>query len=327
MSKRPLIAVFAALLGSASLHAQHFLVASARSNSLEEFNSNGTWIRTLATTGPYVPTSIAQSPLTGEIFVTTLWGFGPQVGQVSNVILRYHANGTFDKDWDTFTVTCGACSPGTASLLFDPLSGDLWVATHYGEDLGVPIYILKYPAANLSVANPLSSFTFTTALTRGDQMALNVARNLCIASFIDGDVRCFNTSTGLPTTDYKDEIAASGLGIEPGGLAFDGNNRLYLTSIFTGQVAREVNPGGPIVLLATPVSSPYILNGNLVLDGADLYVPSYFNPSPPAFKSAGDPVYKISTTGTVTPFIFEASPPALGNDHIWGGNWMIPYKP
>jgi hypothetical protein len=47
MSKKLLIAVFAALLGSASLHAaERILVASSRSNSLEEFSASGTWLRT-----------------------------------------------------------------------------------------------------------------------------------------------------------------------------------------------------------------------------------------------------------------------------------------
>jgi hypothetical protein len=63
----------AVLLGSASLHAEeNILVASTRSNSLEQFTPSGTWVATFATTGPYAPSALAQSPLTGEIFVTTL---------------------------------------------------------------------------------------------------------------------------------------------------------------------------------------------------------------------------------------------------------------
>lgn len=151
-------------------------------------------------------------------------------------------------------------------------------------------------------------------------MAFNLSGDLCIASFIDGDVQCFNTSTAALTQDYKVEIAASGLAIEPGGLAFDGNDRMYLTSIFTGQLAKEVNPGGPIVLVAT---LPLQLQGDLVLRGGEIYVTAW-NPSPPTFSSP-DPVYEVSTTGTVTVLIGGAAAPALGDDHLWGAYWMIFY--
>ncbi len=121
--------------------------------------------------------------------------------------------------------------------------------------------------------------------------------------FIDQDVRCFDTSTGAQTADYAAEIHASGLGIEPAGLAFDAANRMYLTSVFGGQLAKEVKPGGPIVLLATLTSSPNQMDGNLVLKGGEIYTTSIF-PGPPTPFSTPDPVYKVSTSGTVTPFIF-----------------------
>lgn len=325
MNKRLLIAVFAA---SASLHAANILVASNFSSSIEEFNTSGTWIRTFATTGPYAPVALAQSPLTGEIFVTT--SLGPRagqlyVGQLTNKILRYHQNGHFDVNWDTFTVECGLCPSGdTQSLLFDS-SGNLWVATAYGEDLKGPIYIQEYLAADLTKLNPPAQPNPITAqMKRGNQMAFNVAGDLCIAGFLDEDVQCFDTSTRKMTTDYFAEIQASKISpiIEPAGLAFDGNNRMYLTSVFGGQVAREVNPGGPIVLLATLTSFPNQMDGNLVLRGNELYTTSFFNGTPTPL-STPDPVYKVSTTGTVTPFIFGTAPPGLGNDHIWGAYWMI----
>ncbi len=78
MKKKILIAVFAA---AASLHAENILVASSRSNSVEEFDTSGTWMRTFATTGPYGPVALAQSPVTGDIFVTTIWGSGPSAGR------------------------------------------------------------------------------------------------------------------------------------------------------------------------------------------------------------------------------------------------------
>src|SRR5260370_21350646 len=177
MSKRILIAVFAAMLGSASLHAaERILVASGRSNSVEEFDTSGTWLRTFATTGPYAPVALAQSPLTGEIFVTTVWASGPSIGQLTNKILRYGPNGHFNVDWDTFTVECSTNCPTTQtqSLLFDS-SGNLWVATAYGEDLGGPIYIFKYLAANLKLPNPPAELLPIMApMKRGNQMAFNV---------------------------------------------------------------------------------------------------------------------------------------------------------
>lgn len=323
MNKQLLVAAFAALLGSASLHAtDRILVASNRSNSLEEFSLSGTWLRTFATTGPYGPLAIAQSPTTGEIFVTTTWGSGPLAGQLTNKILRYHENGKFDTDWDPFTVSCGSCPTSqTQSLVFDSL-GDLWLATAYGTDLGGPIYIQKYPAANLTLPNPTPLPTpIKATLFRGNQMAFDGAGDLCIASFLDKDVQCFNTTTGALTHDYASEIAASGLAIEPGGVVFDASNRMYLTSVFTGQLAKEASPGGPIELVATLTPQ---LDGNLVLRSGNLYTSTY-NVSPPTF-STPDAVYEVSISGAaVNKFIYGTAAPSLGSDHIWGGYWMIFY--
>jgi hypothetical protein len=206
-------------------------------------------------------------------------------------------------------------------LLFDSF-GNLWVATAYGKDLGgAPIYIFEYLAGDLKKPNPPAQpIPIVASMLRGNQMAFNVSGDLCIAGFLDRDVQCFNTSTGAKTHDYSAEIVASGLSIAPGGLAFDGNDRMYLTDVFGGQVAKEMNPGGPIKHLAT---LPSQLDGNLVLRGANLYT-STFNVSPPTF-STPDPVYEVSTSGTVSKFIYEIAPPALGNDHIWGAYWMIFY--
>jgi hypothetical protein len=317
------------LLGSTSLPAaEEILVASQRSNSIEQFTPSGTWVRTFATTGPYAPTSLAQSPVTGEIFATTMWTSGQQIGQLTNIILRYQVNGQFDTNWDTFTVSCGGLPCGTSettSMLFDS-SGNLWVATAYGEDLGAAIYIFEDPAANLTQPNPAAQPNPIVAeMYRGNQMAFNTSGNLCIAGFIDEDVQCFNTSTGAQTADYRAEIKASSAGgIEPAGLAFDADNRMYLSSVFTGQLVREVKPGGPIVLVATLISSPNLLDGNLVLRGGNLYATTYLNPPPTV--STPDAVYEASISGTVTNFIVGGAPPALGNDHIWGANWIIFYS-
>lgn len=325
MSNRVLIAVLASFLGSHSLHAaEKILVSSTRSSSLEEFTPSGTWVRTFATTGPYAPIATAQSPLTGELFVTTEWTSGQPAGQLSNVILRYQSNGQFDTNWDTFTVSCGTLpcySSSTQSVLFDSF-GNLWVATAYGDGAPNPIYIFEYLAADLSLPNPpAQSNPIVANMYRGNQMAFDTAGNLCIAGFIDEDVQCFNTSTGELTKDYRAEISAAGLAIEPGGLAFDKDDRMYLTSIFTGQVVGKKKPGGPIVALATLVSAPNLLNGNLALRNAELYVPTLFYPPPTV--STPDSIYEVSTSGTVISFISGGAPPALGDDHIWGANWLI----
>ncbi len=94
---------------------------------------------------------------------------------MTNKILRYHEKGAFDVNWDTFTVECGSCpSAATQSLIFDS-SGNLWVATAYGTDLGAPIYIMKYLAANLALLNPPAELVpITTTMYRGNQMAFNL---------------------------------------------------------------------------------------------------------------------------------------------------------
>jgi hypothetical protein len=190
--------------------------------------------------------------------------------------------------------------------------------------LGVPIYIFKYLAADLGKPNPLPQpGPITAKMYRGNQMAFNASGDLCIAGFIDEDVKCFNPSTGAETADYYAEIHASSVSpvIEPVGLAFDASNRMYLASVFGGQLAKEVSPGGPIVLLAALTSAPNLLNANLVLRVGHLYTSVYHYPAPTI--STPDPVYQVSTSGTVTKFIYGTAPPALGNDHIWGAGWMI----
>ena len=330
MIKRVSMAVLVALLGSASVHAtDRILVASIRSNSIEEFNTSGTWLRTFATTGPYSPVALAQSPLSGDIFATTIYGTGPQVGQLTNKILRYRQGGRFIVDWDTFTVECppspALCfSPSTQSLLFDT-SGNLWVALAYGDTVhGYPIYIFEYPPAELAKATPSPSQTITVTLNRGNQMAFNVAGDLCIASWADQDVQCLNTLSHLLTHDYHSKIIAGPVGtIQPIGLAFDGNNILYLTSWFEGQIVKETTPGGSFQLLANVTSAPNELQGNLVLKGGSLFTTN-FSATPASF-STPDPVYQISSGGAVTKLINGTAAPGLGDDHIWSASWMIFY--
>ncbi len=201
MTKKFAISVFEALLSATALSAaDNMLVASSASHTIEEFSPSGGWMKTFATTGGYAPVAIAQSPLTGEFFVTVEIPSGD-----SNHILRYHADGTFDANWDTFTVTCENCGGGgTESLLFDS-QGDLYVATHYGDPVGPTwaVNIYKYMASDLVQPNPQQVPTVIyTKMIRGDQMAFRSASEICIAGFIDEDVKCFNTSSGAQTADY-----------------------------------------------------------------------------------------------------------------------------
>ncbi len=318
MTKKLAMSVFAAVLSATALSAaDNILVASSSSHTIEEFSSTGAWIKTFATTGGYAPVAMAQSPLTGEIFVTVEIPSGD-----TNHILRYHADGTFDTNWDTFTVTCENCGGGgTESLLFDS-QGDLYVATHYGDAVGPTwaVNIYKYMASDLVQPNPQQVPTVIyTKMIRGDQMAFRSASEICIAGFIDEDVKCFNTSSGEQTADYYAEIHAAKVSpiIEPGGLAFDTAGRLYLTSVFGGQVARELAPGGPIVQLAQVASAPVQLDGNLVLMGNTLYTTTYS--TSPATPGTPDSLVAISmTTGAVTPLISESAAPHLGSAHLWG---------
>jgi DNA-binding beta-propeller fold protein YncE len=111
-----------ALLALPAYAVTNELVGSAESHSIEKFDSTGNWIKTFASTGPYYPVGIAVSPLTGDVFATTL----------TDTILRYTKGGTplgqSGSFWDTFnTVAVTAGNPPEA-LLFDA-NGNLYVAT------------------------------------------------------------------------------------------------------------------------------------------------------------------------------------------------------
>jgi hypothetical protein len=337
MKFRSLIAVVASLLGASQIHAANaILVANRYSNSIEQFTTGGAWVRTFATTGRYAPSSVAQSPVTGEIFVTTLID-----NSDTTVILRYKPDGTFDVNWDQFQLQCPypsppypplpypCFSPATESLLFDA-AGNLWVATAYGLPQGdpfSPIYIFKFPAAALTGATPapLTILPIMASMWRGDQMTFDNNGNLCIAGFIDQDVQCFNTSTQVLVKSYKAALSlfakVFGSVIEPMGVAFDSSNRMYVSSVFTGEVAHETTPGGAIVPLASGlISPPNLLNGNLTLIGDELYVPTFYYPAPT--PGTPDSIDVVSTGGIVSPFISGGAPPLLGNAHLWGAQWV-----
>jgi hypothetical protein len=305
--------------GASPALAQTILVASSTSHSIEQFSLTGTWIGTFATTGPYEPVSLAQSPLTGPtpgwIFVSTLSAPG---GNFLGTILRYQRNGQWispSPNWNSFTLPKSEI-PSTQSLLFDKF-GNLWVATAYGFEMPeegyptTPIYIYEYSATDLALPNPSPTKTYTTYLWRGNQMAFDASENLCIASWVDQTVRCLDPGIGAQTFDYNSEIVASGVAaLQPAGLAFDAGGRLYLPSVFEGQMVKETAPHGKIVPL-TPVASMTPELSFITLEGGNLYVPSYN-------VSAGfspDTVYRVNaTTGVVTSFI---------TNHVWGAYQLI----
>ena len=298
------------------------LVGSSESHSIEKFDSNGNWLKTFASTGPYISLGIAASPITGDVFVATYTG----------TILRYTKSGaSFGNKgsyWSTFSIASVAATNPGEGLLFDS-SGNLYVATYYGEDVdGFQVEIFEYSAKELSKMSPVPTGSpIITTLDRGDQMAWDASGNICIASFIAPSVQCYNPVTGVLAFDYTSEIQAAG--IQPGGVTFGPGNILIVSSIFLDQVWVEATAHlGPMNLLATGTVQPADV-GWLAVDSAGmLYLPSYYDPAgryegsdPCYFYSCmdydfnSDVVYKIDpTTGTVTNFI---------TNHIWGPYQMI----
>ena len=163
------------------------------------------WIDTFATTGPRTPYGIAASPkgpAKGDIFVATFTG----------TILRYHSNGQPTAHWESFNVPPDG-NP-VESVLFDPHTGDLWVATYFGES-GYVANLYRYAAQDLVLPNPQPVDTIATGLRRGNQMAFDQQGNLCVASYFGQTVRCFDTGNHAQTFDYNAELAASGIfGVE-----------------------------------------------------------------------------------------------------------------
>jgi len=310
-----------ALAAPANLLANE-LVGSSESHSIEKFNSSGVWMKTFASTGPWIPLGIAASPVTNDVFVAT------NTGPTANIILRYHSGGAplgpSGSYWSTFDLFPYFSQNPVQALLFDD-SGNLYVASEYGTS-GYQVEILEFTAAQLLKKNPVPSGTpIKTTVGRGNQMAFDVFGDICIASFIaPNTVQCYNPTTGALAFDYASEIQAAG--IQPDGLSFDPNNRLTVNSLFTGQVWTEaVERTGPMIELASGLTHDL---GYIAADSGFLYVPSYHNPegryegSNPCtfyacmdYDTSSDVVYKIDPgTGAVTNFI---------SSHVWGPYQMI----
>lgn len=300
------------------------LVGSSESHSIEKFNILGQWTRTFASTGPWIPLGIAASPTSHDVFVAT------NTGPTTNIILRYTASGAdfgpSGSYWNTFDVFSQFKQNPVQSLLFDP-NGNLYVASSYGTS-GYQVVILKFTPAQLLKKNPVpSGVPIVTTVGRGNQMAWDVANNLCISSFIaPNTVQCYNPTTGALVFDYAAEIQAAG--IQPVGLSFGPNNNLIVNSVFTGQIWVEaVEHVGPMNKLASGMTNDV---NYLAANGGLLYQTSYHNPegryesSPPSsctyyacmdYDTSSDIVYQIDpNSGTVTNFI---------DTHIWGPYQMI----
>ena len=309
-----------ALPGSATTNE---LVGSSESHSIEQFDSNGNWTKTFASTGPWTMIGIAASPVTGDVFAATN----------TSIILRYTkggaAFGSHGSYWSTFSLPSSASGNPAEGLLFDS-SGDLYVATYYGEVAvtGLTVEIFKYSAKELSKMSPVPTGSpIMTTLDRGDQMAWDASGNICLASFVAPTVQCFNPSTGALAFDYASEIQNAG--IQPGGITFGPGNTLIVSSIFLDQVWVEATARvGPMSLLATGTVQPADVGWLAVDSSGMLYLPSYYDPAgryegsnPCTFYACmdydtnSDVVYKIEpSTGTVTNFI---------TSHIWGPYQMI----
>lgn len=291
------------------------LVGSTGSHSLEKYDSSGNWIKTFASTGPWIPVGIAASPITNDVFVATY----------TQTILRYHSSGVpfgpGGSYWSSFNLGDPHGNPAEG-LLFDS-HGNLYVATNFGTS-GYVVTIYRYSARQLLSSSPVSSGApIIATLGRGDQMAWDNFGNLCIASFADpNDVQCYDPHTGSLAYDYASEFGS----IQPVGLAFGLKNNLIVSDTFTGNVwAEGVERVGPMNLVASGMVS--LLGWIAVDDGGALYVPSWHNANvrygsciSPLYACvdydfSSDVVYKIDPArGTVVNFI---------TTHLWGPYQMI----
>jgi hypothetical protein len=312
-----------ALLALPAYAVTNELVGSAESHSIEKFDSNGNWIKTFASTGPYYTVGFAASPITGDVFASTF----------TSTILRYRKTGaSFGPKgayWSTFNMSALVGVNPPQALLFDS-SGDLFLATNYGED-GYVVAIFKYSAKELLKEAPVPvGPPILTTIEQGGQMAWDAFGDICIASwYAPQGVQCYNPSTGVLTYDYSSEFLNQG--IEPIGLAFGPNNILTVSSLFSGQVFAETTARtGPLNLIATGTVQPAEV-GFLAVDSAgNLYLPEWHNVaaryggsgtnycyyySCQDSDTSSDLVYKIDpSNGTITNFV---------SNHLWGPYQMI----
>jgi DNA-binding beta-propeller fold protein YncE len=301
------------------------LVGSAESHSIEKYDSNGNWIKTFASTGPYYTVGFAASPITGDVFVSTF----------TSTILRYtKAGAPFGPKgsyWRTFNMSSLVGSNPPQALLFNS-SGDLYLATNFGETGdGYTVEIFEYTAKELLKEAPVPvGPPITTTIEQGGQMAWDAFGDLCIASwYAPQTVQCFNPSTGALVFDYAAEIQAQH--IQPGGLAFNSDNILTVASLFTGEVYTEAAARvGPMKLLATGTVQPAEVGFLAVDSSGNFYLPEWHNV---AARYGGQPpdyctYYSCQDSDTSSDIVYEINPTsgAISNfvsNHLWGPYQMI----
>jgi hypothetical protein len=301
------------------------LVGSAESHSIEKFDSNGRWIKTFASTGPYYTVGFAASPITGDVFVST---FTATILRYTKTGASFGPNGSY---WSTFNMSSLVGANPPQALLFDS-SGDLYLATNYGESGdGYTVEIFEYSAKELKKETPVPvGPPILTTIEEGGQMAWDAFGNLCIASwYYPQGAQCYNPSTRALAYDYSSEFQNAG--IEPVGLAFGPSNILTVSSLFTGQVFAETAARtGPLNLIATGTVQPADVGFLAVDSDGNLYLPEWHNVgaryggsgtsycyyySCQDYDVSSDIVYKIDpTSGAITNFI---------SNHLWGPYQMI----
>lgn len=310
----------AVLLPAAALAGSNLLVANYEAHSITQFSASGVFRKTVVSTGPYTPYSLAVSPLSGRIFAATL----------TSKILRYAPSGAeLPGGLTTSFDVIGLVSTNPVSFITFDSAGNLWLDTNFGTG-GYQVQIWKFPAANLNAVNPAPApgFPIVTTLGRGDQIAFDRLGGVCAASFLlPSDVQCYDLNTHALTYDYAAEFAGFLPTISPTGIAFDPNNRLYVSSQVAGQIVRETSSHtGPMLSVATGLGN-YI--GDLTADfGSNaIYVPSFHNGATrynlcglnyyacQDYDFSSDVIYRVDlgTLVKTTPVI----------DHAWGPYQMV----
>jgi hypothetical protein len=298
------------------------LVSSRQSHAIEAFDSEGAWRKTFASTGARTPFGLAQSPITGHVFVTTY----------TDAILRYDSSGN---PIDGAPLTIPADGNVTASALFSP-TGELYVATYFGGSSTYAVNIYRYAAADVDLPSPVPSI-IPTDLIRGDQLAFDSAGDICLAAFASETVKCYAPGGALAYDYHAALLSATGATatVEPAGVAFDNTGRLFVSSVFAGDVLSEASVHGPVSAIATKLISDVQY---ITFDAyQNLYVTTYHQaetrfpnpsctdqccPEAPACwyydcqdsDFSSDVIYRIAPNGTPAPFIAG---------HIYGPHQMI----
>jgi hypothetical protein len=270
------VALFAAVVGAAlasgsaaaAAPGAAVLVTSAETHSVEQFDTQGHWIQRFASAGSAAPFAIAQSPVSGVIFVSD-WN--------SSTVLRYRPNATADANTTTFTVPASAGTGNPAAgLLFDPASGDLWLSTYIGTgDSTAPGFtaeIFRFTASSLTQANPTPVDTITPSppLVRGGQLAFDGSGNVCMGAWANSEVLCFT-----PAAPHTMTTSGTIVGTQPSGLALGPGGQFFASDVNNGRlitVPTPLNGSGTATLFAQGLTP---LLEFLTLQGSTLYVPSY----------------------------------------------------